>query len=457
MELILLDKEVSCAKKVVIFNDDAKEEASEVVLGRGPLLQLADVKLSRAVARIKRLKKGQFILDKVGKKAVFHAKKESDQMKEMTEEVEVHDGDIVGLTQERYIFRVKILDSKVNGEAEKVDGHSKSKEEDKDTVSINKVSKRTLESVEEKENICENKALVNGNGSAIKGEKEKRPNGAMTASRKLPAWMMKAASTTETATEKDEPPVKRRKDDKAPIKRSKKQETPSPSPSKASPSSPKAEGTSLPVREKTPSPKMERTSSPARTPKRSPSPARTPKRSASPVRTPKRSPASSSPWKRSPASARAHTISDDDDEEDVESEKATIKKTPEKTKGESFKATKRRAMSPSSGEEEEDPEPPKFAKKTPKKTQNKVFPVLISKDDMKDSEEEDEEDEEEEEAKLRADLKATAAKRVPPRPSCNYGATCYRKNPKHKDEEAHPGDDDYQDPNVRNSSNYIIN
>ena len=33
-----------------------------------------------------------------------------------------------------------------------------------------------------------------------------------------------------------------------------------------------------------------------------------------------------------------------------------------------------------------------------------------------------------------------------PRPSCPYGAGCYRKNPLHRQEESHPGDDDYQDP-----------
>ena len=32
------------------------------------------------------------------------------------------------------------------------------------------------------------------------------------------------------------------------------------------------------------------------------------------------------------------------------------------------------------------------------------------------------------------------------RPACPYGAGCYRKNPLHRREEAHPGDDDYQDP-----------
>ena len=34
----------------------------------------------------------------------------------------------------------------------------------------------------------------------------------------------------------------------------------------------------------------------------------------------------------------------------------------------------------------------------------------------------------------------------PARKSCPYGASCYRKNPVHRVDEAHPGDDDYKDP-----------
>jgi hypothetical protein len=32
-----------------------------------------------------------------------------------------------------------------------------------------------------------------------------------------------------------------------------------------------------------------------------------------------------------------------------------------------------------------------------------------------------------------------------PRPPCQYGATCYRKNPAHRSEQSHPGDSDYED------------
>ncbi len=57
------------------------------------------------------------------------------------------------------------------------------------------------------------------------------------------------------------------------------------------------------------------------------------------------------------------------------------------------------------------------------------------------------------------DLKATAKKNArteassaasssvaPRRPSCRYGASCYRKNHHHLEDEAHPGDYDYKDP-----------
>ena len=32
-----------------------------------------------------------------------------------------------------------------------------------------------------------------------------------------------------------------------------------------------------------------------------------------------------------------------------------------------------------------------------------------------------------------------------PRPVCQYGASCYRKNPAHRTQQSHPGDSDYED------------
>ena len=31
------------------------------------------------------------------------------------------------------------------------------------------------------------------------------------------------------------------------------------------------------------------------------------------------------------------------------------------------------------------------------------------------------------------------------RPACQFGASCYRKNPAHRAEQSHPGDSDYED------------
>jgi len=43
---------------------------------------------------------------------------------------------------------------------------------------------------------------------------------------------------------------------------------------------------------------------------------------------------------------------------------------------------------------------------------------------------------------------AAGATPAPPsrRSSCPFGSACYRKNPQHRQDEAHPGDDDFKDP-----------
>jgi aprataxin and PNK-like factor len=38
------------------------------------------------------------------------------------------------------------------------------------------------------------------------------------------------------------------------------------------------------------------------------------------------------------------------------------------------------------------------------------------------------------------------------RPACQFGATCYRKNPMHRAEQSHPGDSDYEDTKSINST-----
>jgi len=67
-----------------------------------------------------------------------------------------------------------------------------------------------------------------------------------------------------------------------------------------------------------------------------------------------------------------------------------------------------------------------------------VFPVLVAPEDLIDSDE-DEQEKENFAQKLRVENRKDL------RPSCSFGSSCYRKNPAHKLEEAHPGDDDYKD------------
>ena len=78
------------------------------------------------------------------------------------------------------------------------------------------------------------------------------------------------------------------------------------------------------------------------------------------------------------------------------------------------------------------------AKMPNKKCPVNVFPVLVTPNDLIDS------DDEQEKENLKQKAKREGGKDV--RPSCTFGSSCYRKNPVHKSEEAHPGDDDYKDP-----------
>jgi len=53
----------------------------------------------------------------------------------------------------------------------------------------------------------------------------------------------------------------------------------------------------------------------------------------------------------------------------------------------------------------------------------------------------------------KGDVEENRKKTVIPvqRSSCLYGSSCYRKNPKHREDEAHPGDEDYRDPTEEES------
>jgi len=67
-----------------------------------------------------------------------------------------------------------------------------------------------------------------------------------------------------------------------------------------------------------------------------------------------------------------------------------------------------------------------------------VSPAVVAPRDLIDS------DEEPEKENLKQKVKENDKKVV--RPSCSFGSACYRKNPLHKAEEAHPGDEDYRNP-----------
>ena len=71
-----------------------------------------------------------------------------------------------------------------------------------------------------------------------------------------------------------------------------------------------------------------------------------------------------------------------------------------------------------------------------------VFPILVTRDDVED-------DDDAKNPRKLPNINSVAATNTtndkPKRPSCGYGATCYRKNPAHRTEEAHPGDDDFRD------------
>ncbi len=322
-----------------------KEEEDEVVLGRGPILEIADVKLSRKVAKIRRMNNGEdkFVLLRAANKPVFVSTEADDyDMREVRQEdeVELHEGQRIALAPGRteHVYTVRLIGSSVQEE--------------------------------------------------VKGEKEKNPVKATptkNGKRTLPAWMMDNAEQEEEETKKT---PARRKDDKLPIKRS----------------SPKA----------TPSPKSPSPSTPKKTKKASPAP---------------------SP-RRSPVPKRLHAMSDDEDG-DAEEDKSP-KSSP---------ASKKRKVASRSPKSSPDKKPAGAhyisgsddEEEVKKPSNKKKFPVLVTKEDFESDDEEEQDD-------LEKDLKATANKNTeePKRKCCAYGASCYRKNPQHRLEEAHPGDDDYK-------------
>jgi len=68
---------------------------------------------------------------------------------------------------------------------------------------------------------------------------------------------------------------------------------------------------------------------------------------------------------------------------------------------------------------------------------NFTFPVLITQEDIQD----DDAKEDAGSRKMNSEVKQATVMR----PSCAFGASCYRKNPAHRKDTAHPGDHDFKD------------
>jgi len=76
-------------------------------------------------------------------------------------------------------------------------------------------------------------------------------------------------------------------------------------------------------------------------------------------------------------------------------------------------------------------------KDTSQEEDNFTFPVLITPEDVQD----DDAKEDVGTRKMNSDVSQATARR----PSCAFGASCYRKNPAHRNDTAHPGDHDFKD------------
>ena len=74
---------------------------------------------------------------------------------------------------------------------------------------------------------------------------------------------------------------------------------------------------------------------------------------------------------------------------------------------------------------------------TSQEEDNFTFPVLITPEDVQD----DDAREAGGTRKMNGDAKQATVRR----PSCSFGASCYRKNPAHRNDTAHPGDHDFKD------------
>ncbi len=221
MDLIsLLDQ-----KKITLFSSDD----SDVILGRGPLLKISDITMSRNVAKIAKVCK--LFEFSSGKKGAFYYEEGSIKSLTPGEKRILKNGDKIALDKDgKFSYEVRMEESKATDICAE---ESKSKEVGRRELKPNEVSMEEPKSnkvgIEETNgtNIEDSNFKETGNEESTSKDtrmKDSKPEDKVN-SRVLPAWMMDLADE-----EKEEQEVKqtRRKDDKQPIKRSPPSKKPSP-------------------------------------------------------------------------------------------------------------------------------------------------------------------------------------------------------------------------------------
>ncbi len=310
--------------------------------------------------------------------------------------------------------------------------------------------------------------------------------------RKLPAWMIKAAASVDgeewgegkkgkAGPNTPKKGAAKKRETTKPAKADYVSPCPSPSPRKTCPSpSPRKrtaahdvsddEDDDVPTKARKVSPAKghdvsDSEDSAATTPSRSPVTKRSPAKNTHAISDDDDEPKTSPAPKRSPAKG-AHAISDDDSASPSPKRLSTPAKSPKKSTHlvsddeDEEKVARTPTKSPKKAAHAlSDDEDGGVARKKAGAAGGGVFPTIITKADFEDSE-----DIEGTiyarsvmllaQSRLNFAFSASSSsdlpkKRLPPkaipsRPSCPYGASCYRKNPQHLEDEAHPGDVDYK-------------
>ena len=110
MELIRIDAK---DEDNVRFECDDDDDEVEVVLGRGPVLKIADSSVSREMAKITRKNKprGFYFSPVSQKKTVFHRRKKDQDFAavEIGEEIQLRDEDKIGILKDKFHYEVRFL------------------------------------------------------------------------------------------------------------------------------------------------------------------------------------------------------------------------------------------------------------------------------------------------------------------------------------------------------------